>query len=46
MRIIVVGANGTVGRTAVAALADRHEVIRVGRSSGDVLADVGGVDGS
>ncbi|MCP4765255.1 MAG: short chain dehydrogenase [Gammaproteobacteria bacterium] len=44
MKIIVVGANGAVGRTAVAALSDRHDIIQVGRSSGDVQADLEDVD--
>ena len=40
MRILIVGANGTVGRTAVAALSPRHEIIKAGRSSGDVTVDL------
>lgn len=40
MKIIIVGANGAVGRAAFAELSARHEIIRVGRSSGDVLADI------
>lgn len=44
MKIIVVGANGAVGKTAVDALAPRHEIIRVGRSSGDLQADIEDVD--
>ena len=44
MKIIVVGAGGSVGSTAVKALADRHEVIRVGRTSGDIQLDVEDVD--
>jgi NAD(P)-dependent dehydrogenase (short-subunit alcohol dehydrogenase family) len=40
MKIIIVGANGPVGRTAVDALSARHEIIAVGRSSGDVRADI------
>ena len=40
MKIIVIGANGAVGKTAVDALSSRHEVIKVGRSSGDVQADI------
>lgn len=40
MKIIVVGGNGAVGRAAVEALSGRHEVISVGRSSGDVQADI------
>ena len=40
MKIIVIGAAGADGKTAVDALAPRHEVIAVGRSSGDVRADI------
>jgi len=40
MKIIIVGATGAVGKTAVSALSDRHEIIRVGRSSGDVQMDI------
>jgi len=40
MKIIVVGANGAVGRTAVDALSPRHEVVTVGKSSGDVQANL------
>jgi len=44
MKIIIVGAMGAVGRTATEALASRHEVIRVGRTSGDVQMDIEDVD--
>ncbi len=40
MKIIVVGANGAVGQTAINALSDRHEIITVGRSSGDIQIDI------
>lgn len=44
MRIIVIGAAGAVGKCAVDALSPRHEVIRVGRSGGDVRADIEDID--
>jgi NAD(P)-dependent dehydrogenase (short-subunit alcohol dehydrogenase family) len=44
MKIVIVGATGTVGRTAVDALSGRHEVIRVGRTSGDVQMDIEDID--
>jgi NAD(P)-dependent dehydrogenase (short-subunit alcohol dehydrogenase family) len=44
VKIIVIGANGAVGKTAVDVLSSRHEVIKVGRSSGDVQADIEDVD--
>ncbi|MEA2604811.1 MAG: hypothetical protein QOF89_5803 [Acidobacteriota bacterium] len=40
MRIIVVGATGTIGRPLAAALAERHEVVRVGNRTGDFQVDV------
>ena len=45
MKIIIIGANGAVGKTALDALSDRHEVITVGRSSGDIQADIEDIDG-
>jgi NAD(P)-dependent dehydrogenase (short-subunit alcohol dehydrogenase family) len=44
MKIVIVGAAGTVGRTAVKALAERHEIIRVGKTSGDVQMDIEDID--
>jgi NAD(P)-dependent dehydrogenase (short-subunit alcohol dehydrogenase family) len=44
MRIVIVGASGAVGRTAVEALAGRHEIISVGRTSGDVNMDIEDID--
>lgn len=40
MRILVAGAEGTVGRAAVAALGVRNQIVKAGRSSGDVHADL------
>lgn len=40
MRIMVVGASGTIGRAVVAELGQRNEIITVGRSSGDVRMDI------
>jgi len=44
MKIVIVGAAGTVGRTAVQALSSRHEIISVGRTSGDVMMDMEDVE--
>jgi NAD(P)-dependent dehydrogenase (short-subunit alcohol dehydrogenase family) len=44
MKIIIVGATGAVGRTAVQALSGRHEIVSVGRTSGDVQMDIEDVD--
>lgn len=41
MRVLVVGASGTIGSAVVAALAGRHEVLRASRRSGDVRVDLG-----
>src|SRR5215211_1342355 len=40
MRVIVIGATGTIGRAAADALAARHEVVRVGHSGGELRADL------
>lgn len=40
MRILVVGASGTIGRPLCAELATRHEVIAAGRSGRDLAVDV------
>ena len=44
MKIIIVGAAGTVGGTAVDALSGRHEIVRVGKTSGDVQMDIEDID--
>jgi NAD(P)-dependent dehydrogenase (short-subunit alcohol dehydrogenase family) len=40
MRIIVVGAEGDVGESVCDELGARHDIIRAGRSRGDVLLDM------
>jgi len=40
MRILIVGASGTVGRAIVEELGARHEIIRAGSKSGDVQIDL------
>jgi NAD(P)-dependent dehydrogenase (short-subunit alcohol dehydrogenase family) len=40
MRILVVGAAGTVGQAAVSELSRRHDVVKAGRSAGDVTVDL------
>ena len=40
MRILIVGGSGTVGQAAAKELAKRHEIVRAGRSSGDLTVDV------
>lgn len=40
MKIILIGASGDIGKVALAELSARHEIIQVGRSSGDLHADI------
>ena len=40
MKILLVGASGTIGRAVAAELGQRHEVIAAGRSSGEVRIDI------
>lgn len=40
MRILVIGAEGTVGKAAVGGFSKGHEIIKAGRKSGDVQVDV------
>lgn len=40
MRIVVVGATGTIGKAVVATLEGRHEVVKVGHSGGDHQVDM------
>lgn len=40
MRIVIVGASGTVGTAVRNELADRHEIISAGRGGSDVVVDI------
>lgn len=40
MKIILVGATGTLGKAVEAELSGRHEIVRVGNTSGDVQVDI------
>lgn len=40
MKIILVGASGDVGQAAFAELSQRHDVVRVGRNTAEVRADI------
>ncbi|WP_106745730.1 short chain dehydrogenase [Yoonia maritima] len=40
MKIIIVGAYGDIGKAACNELGRRHDLIRVGRSSGDIRVDM------
>jgi NAD(P)-dependent dehydrogenase (short-subunit alcohol dehydrogenase family) len=39
LRVLIVGASGTLGRAIAAELAPRHEIVSAGRDSGDVRMD-------
>lgn len=40
MRVIVIGATGTIGGPVADALSPRHEVVRVGNRSGELTVDI------
>ena len=40
MKIIVIGGNGTLGRAVCRELSSRHELVKLGRKSGDFAADM------
>jgi NAD(P)-dependent dehydrogenase (short-subunit alcohol dehydrogenase family) len=40
MKVVVIGATGTIGRAVADALAGAHEVVRVSRTEGDFTADI------
>lgn len=40
MRILLIGATGTIGQAVAAALAPRHDVVRAGRQQGDQQVDI------
>jgi NAD(P)-dependent dehydrogenase (short-subunit alcohol dehydrogenase family) len=40
MKIIIIGASGTIGKHVVKALENDHEIIRVGAKSGDIQVDI------
>jgi NAD(P)-dependent dehydrogenase (short-subunit alcohol dehydrogenase family) len=40
MKILLIGAGGTIGSAVASELAKRHDVVRIGRSSGDFHVDI------
>lgn len=40
MKVVVIGASGTIGKAVVQELSGRHELIKVGNSSGDYRVDI------
>ncbi len=44
MKIIVVGATGTIGNAVTKELEERHEIVKVGSTRGDVQVDMSSLD--
>lgn len=44
MRVMIVGASGTIGRAVAQVLSARHEIVRVGRTRGDYRVDLASKD--
>jgi NAD(P)-dependent dehydrogenase (short-subunit alcohol dehydrogenase family) len=40
MKILIIGAHGTIGKAVVAELSPRHEIVSAGRTSGDHRVDI------
>ena len=40
MKILLIGAGGTIGSAVDKELSERHEIIRIGRNSGDLQVDI------
>jgi NAD(P)-dependent dehydrogenase (short-subunit alcohol dehydrogenase family) len=40
MKVVVIGATGTVGKVVVAGLQERHDVVKVGHRGGDLTVDI------
>ena len=40
MRVVLVGASGTIGQAVAKELGDRHEIVTAGSRSGEVRLDV------
>ena len=45
MKILILGAGGTIGKIITPALQVAHEVITAGRNNGDIIADISSTDG-
>ena len=43
MKILLIGAGGTIGKIISPGLAEKHEIITAGRNSGDITVDVSSV---
>jgi len=43
MKVLLIGAGGSIGKIITPAIRQKHEVITAGRSSGDVIVDISSV---
>ena len=44
MKVLLIGASGTIGQAVEKALSPRHQVVRVGRTKGEFQADIASAD--
>jgi len=44
MRVLIVGATGTIGEAVVGELGPRHDILTAGRNSGDLRVDITSLD--
>ncbi len=44
MKIIIIGASGTIGKAVTEALGARHQVVKVGKTRGDLQVDLASTD--
>ena len=44
MKVLIIGGNGTIGRKVNSYLSDKHKTIVVGRSQGDITADIADIN--
>jgi nucleoside-diphosphate-sugar epimerase len=44
LKIVIIGATGTIGKKVAERLAEKHEITAVGRNSGELRVDVADYD--
>src|SRR5690348_9132045 len=44
MKILLIGASGTIGQAIEKALSSRHQIVRVGRTKGEFQVDIASAD--
>ncbi|MGA8854680.1 MAG: short chain dehydrogenase [Christiangramia sp.] len=40
MKILIIGANGTIGKKVTESLTNKHDIIKVGKTSGEIQVDI------